>query len=200
MPGPFQRKGLHGSRYHQRRRAQIHEHSRCYRCARCPFGQHHHSNDAEGIPESRSLGVPVWSCQSLCVEGTGSYGAGPSRDLLAKGHKVLDVMHPNRQLRYLHSKSDFFDAASAARSLLNGQATAHAKAQNGSSEMIRHPENRARQRCQSQVASDHHAENIDHKRASRTPRYTRCYQGADLLGTPCCGIATGRDHVVNGIR
>ena len=47
-------------------------------------------------------------------------------------------MRPNRQLRYLHGKSDTLDAESAARSVLNGQATAQAKAQTGSSEMIRH--------------------------------------------------------------
>lgn len=72
------------------------------------------------------------------IEGTGSYGAGLSRALLARGHKVFDVMRPNRQLRYLHGKSDSLDAESAARSVLNGQATAKAKAQTGSSEMIRH--------------------------------------------------------------
>lgn len=47
-------------------------------------------------------------------------------------------MRPNRQLRYLHGKSDSLDGQSAARSVLNGQATAHAKSQTGSSEMIRH--------------------------------------------------------------
>jgi transposase len=35
------------------------------------------------------------------LEGTGSYGAGLSRSLQSKGHTVLDVMRPNRQLRYL---------------------------------------------------------------------------------------------------
>ncbi len=72
------------------------------------------------------------------IEGTGSYGAGLSRELMARGHRVLDVMRPNRQLRYLHGKSDSLDAESAARSVLNGQATAPAKTQTGSSEMIRH--------------------------------------------------------------
>lgn len=72
------------------------------------------------------------------IEGTGSYGAGLSRDLQARGHTVLDVMRPNRQLRYLHGKSDCLDAEGAARSVLNGQATAIAKSQGGTSEMIRH--------------------------------------------------------------
>lgn len=78
------------------------------------------------------------SIKAFGIEGTGSYGAGLSRDLLAKGYVVLDVMRPNRQLSYLHGKSDSLDAESAARSVLNGQATALAKTQAGASEMIRH--------------------------------------------------------------
>jgi transposase len=72
------------------------------------------------------------------IEGTGSYGAGLSRELLATGHTVLDVMRPNRQSRYLRGKSDNLDAENAARSVLNGQAMALAKTQAGTSEMIRH--------------------------------------------------------------
>lgn len=87
--------------------------------------------------------LEVWAAQfgqvkAFGIEGTGSFGAGLSRDLLAKGHGVLDVMRPNRQFRYLHGKSDSLDAENAARSVLNGQATAVAKTQTGSSEMIRH--------------------------------------------------------------
>jgi transposase len=72
------------------------------------------------------------------VKGTGSYGAGLSHCLLAMGYTVLDVMRPNRQLRYLYGKSDSLDAEGAARSLLNAQATAVAKTQTGSVEMIRY--------------------------------------------------------------
>ncbi|MEI4235494.1 IS110 family transposase, partial [Roseovarius sp. D22-M7] len=87
--------------------------------------------------------LEVWASRfghvkAFGIEGTGSFGAGLSRDLLAKGHDVRDVMRPNRQLRHLHGKSDSLDAESAARSVMNGQATAQAKAQTGSSEMIRH--------------------------------------------------------------
>lgn len=87
--------------------------------------------------------LEVWASEfghvkAFGIEGTGSYGAGLSRDLLAKGHRVLDVMRPNRQLRYLHGKSDSLDAESAARSVLNGQTNALAKTQAGLSEMIRH--------------------------------------------------------------
>lgn len=97
------------------------------------------------IPTSRQgySGLEAWasglgSIKAFGIEGTGSYGAGLSRHLQARGHIVLDVMRPNRQLRYLHGKSDSLDAESAARSVLNGQATALAKTQGGTSEMIRH--------------------------------------------------------------
>ena len=61
------------------------------------------------------------------IEGTGSYGAGLSRVLQAKGHTVIEVRRPNRQLRHLHGTSDNPDAEGAARSGLNGQATGRAK-------------------------------------------------------------------------
>lgn len=101
--------------------------------------------DTITIPATRKryANLQAWASRlghirAFGIEGTGSYGAGLSRELLAHGHTVLDVMRPNRQLRYLHGKSDSLDAESAARSVLNGQATALAKAQTGSSEMIRH--------------------------------------------------------------
>ncbi|AOX18441.1 IS110 family RNA-guided transposase [Kozakia baliensis] len=72
------------------------------------------------------------------IEGTGSFGANLSRALMAKGHVVMDVMRPNRQIRYLQGKSDALDAEGAARSVLNGQTTALAKTQTGTSEMLRH--------------------------------------------------------------
>ncbi len=87
--------------------------------------------------------LEAWASQfgrvkAFGIEGSGSFGAGLSRHLLAKRHEFRDFMRPNRQLRYLHGKSDSLDAESAARSVLNAQAMARAKAQTGSSEMIRH--------------------------------------------------------------
>ena len=84
-----------------------------------------------------------WSCslgnvEAFGIEGTGSYGAGLSRHLLARGHKVIEVTRPNRQLRYRHGKNDSLDAEGAARSVLSGQAIAEPKTQTGSVEMIRH--------------------------------------------------------------
>ena len=55
------------------------------------------------------LELERWS-QSLCevhafgIEGTGSYGAGLSRSLLAQGHNVVEVTRPNRQLRYTRAR------------------------------------------------------------------------------------------------
>lgn len=83
---------------------------------------------------SRSLG----NVEAFGIEGTGSYGAGLSRHLLALGRKVIEVTRPNRQLRYRHGKNDSLDAEGAARSVLSGQATAEPKTQTGSAEMIRH--------------------------------------------------------------
>jgi transposase len=129
--------------------------------------------DTVTIPTTRKgyHDLEAWACslgsvKAFGIEGTGSYGAGLSRDLLSKGHTVLDVMRPNRQERYLHGKSDSLDAESAARSVLNGQTSALAKAQTGSSEMIKPYQDRARQCGKGQVPSDDHIENADHQCAS----------------------------------
>jgi transposase len=96
------------------------------------------STTRKGYHDLEAWALQFGRVKAFGIEGTGSFGAGLSRHLLAEGHDVRDVMRPNRQLRYLHGKSDSLDAESAARSVLNGQATAHAKTQTGSSEMIRH--------------------------------------------------------------
>lgn len=44
------------------------------------------------------------------VEGTGSYGAGLTRHLLAHGIAVVEVDRPNRQNRRRRGKSDTVDA------------------------------------------------------------------------------------------
>ena len=61
------------------------------------------------------------------IEGTRSYGAGLSRFLQAKGHSVVEVNRPNRQLRHQNGKSDSLDAENAARAVLGGQANARPK-------------------------------------------------------------------------
>ena len=76
--------------------------------------------------------------QAFGIEGTGSYGAGLSRFLRERGHTVVEVNRPNRQLRYRQGKSDAVDAESAARAVLAGQAVGQPKSGTGTVEMIRH--------------------------------------------------------------
>jgi len=71
------------------------------------------------------------------VEGTGSYGAGLARFLVAAGCTVIEVNRPNRQTRYARGKSDPVDAEAAARAVLSGEATGLAKVDTDSIGMIR---------------------------------------------------------------
>jgi transposase len=57
------------------------------------------------------------------VEGCGSWGAGLSRYLAARGVRVVEVNRPNRQNRRRRGKSDTVDAEAAARAVLAGDAT-----------------------------------------------------------------------------
>ena len=82
---------------------------------------------------SRSLG-PVCT---FGIEGTGSYGAGLTRYLTAKGYTVVEVNRPDRSTRYRKGKSDPTDAERAARAVLAGEADAIPKSGQGEVEMIR---------------------------------------------------------------
>lgn len=86
--------------------------------------------------------LEAWACSfgsvhAFGIEGTGSYGAGLSRALTARGHTVIEVNRPDRQLRHQKGKSDPLDAESAARAVLGGQASAHPKSGTSTVEMIR---------------------------------------------------------------
>ena len=72
------------------------------------------------------------------IEGTGSYGAGLSRALIADGHRVIEVSRTNRQLRRKLGKTDTVDAEAAARAVLSGEASDPPKSGDGQVEMIRH--------------------------------------------------------------
>jgi hypothetical protein len=61
------------------------------------------------------------------VEGTGTFGAGLSRYLLAQQIQVFEVNRPDRTARRLLGKSDPLDAQAAARAVLSGRARARAK-------------------------------------------------------------------------
>jgi len=72
------------------------------------------------------------------VEGTGSYGAGLARHLMAAGVEVVEVNRPNRQLRRQRGgKSDPVDAEAAARAAASGEAVAVPKSADGPVECIR---------------------------------------------------------------
>src|SRR5665213_882545 len=71
------------------------------------------------------------------MEGTHSYGAGVTRLLRRAGERVVEVNRADRRSRHHNGKSDPLDAESAARSVLNGTATAIPKDAEGLSEMIR---------------------------------------------------------------
>src|SRR4029453_8207228 len=71
------------------------------------------------------------------IEGPGSFAAGLTRWLQARGYPVTEVTRPNRQLRRRRGKSDPVDAEAAARAVLAGEATATPKTATGAVEMLR---------------------------------------------------------------
>ena len=71
------------------------------------------------------------------IEGTGSYGAGLCRSLMARGIDVVEVDCPNRKDRHRAGKSDTIDALSAARGALSGQAQGRPKGGTGPVEAMR---------------------------------------------------------------
>ncbi|MEO3853089.1 transposase [Streptomyces sp. B8F3] len=82
---------------------------------------------------ARSFG-PV--CQAG-VEGTGSYGAGLTRFLIAHGVKVIEVNRPDRAARRRSGKTDAVDAEAAARAILSGRASTSPKSKDGPVEDLR---------------------------------------------------------------
>jgi transposase len=71
------------------------------------------------------------------VEGTGSYGAGVTRQLTEAGIEVLEVDRPDRSHRRLRGKSDTLDAEAAARAALAGNRTSTPKTNDGMVESLR---------------------------------------------------------------
>jgi transposase len=71
------------------------------------------------------------------IEGTGSYGAGLCRHLLAQGVSVIEIDRPDRKTRRARGKSGPIDAECAARAVLSGAASAQPKDRRGVVESIR---------------------------------------------------------------
>jgi transposase len=91
-----------------------------------------------GYQELETWARSFGSIRAFGIEGTGSYGAGLTRFLQERGHSVIEVNRPNRQIRHQHGKNDPLDAENAARAVLSGQARAAPKSGTSSVEMIRH--------------------------------------------------------------
>jgi transposase len=102
------------------------------------------SDDHEGIKgvvADQLPGVGWQRCmvhfERVGVEGTGSFGAGLTRFLIAKGILMREVMRPESRDQYRSGKSDPLDAEVAARAVLAGTATNLPKGADGEVEMIR---------------------------------------------------------------
>jgi transposase len=91
---------------------------------------------SSGYAELLAWAGALGEVQAWGVEGTGSYGAGLARYLLAHGQRVIEVNRPDRAARRRRGKSDPVDA-DAARSVQAGEATGTPKAQDGTMEMLR---------------------------------------------------------------
>jgi transposase len=96
------------------------------------------------IPNDRSGHARLWYWAlgfgvlvAAGVEGTGSYGAGLSRFLRARGANVLEVNRTSRQHRRRYGKHDAGDAEAAARQVLAGTASGEPKGADGAAESLR---------------------------------------------------------------
>ena len=90
-----------------------------------------------GYRQLERWAVGVGPVEVFGIEGTGAYGAGLSRFLRERGHRVVEVNRPDRATRHRLGKSDQIDAEMAARAVLAGVATGTQKAGDGRVEMIR---------------------------------------------------------------
>jgi transposase len=100
--------------------------------------------------------------EQIGIEGTGSYGAGLTRWLRARGLAVVEVERPHRhdrQARRRRGKSDPLDAEAAARAVQAGTVTGQPKTGDGQVEMIRtlRLARRSAMKARTQAANQLHA-------------------------------------------
>jgi transposase len=100
--------------------------------------------------------------EQIGIEGTGSYGAGLTRWLRARGLAVIEVERPHRhdrQARRRRGKSDPLDAEAAARAVQAGTVIGQPKAGDGYVEMIRtlRLARRSAMKARTQAANQLHA-------------------------------------------
>ncbi|HEY8791054.1 MAG TPA: IS110 family transposase [Actinopolymorphaceae bacterium] len=97
----------------------------------------HVPTTAAGYAQLERWAFSLGSVEVFAIEGTGSYGAGLTRFLASRGHRVVEVNRPDRATRRRVGKNDPIDAEMAARSVLAGVATAIPKHGDGNVEMVR---------------------------------------------------------------
>jgi transposase len=90
-----------------------------------------------GYQQLEQWATELGHVEAFGVEGTSSFGAGLTRFLRRRGHRVIEVNRPDRATRRRVGKSDPIDAESAARAVLAGVATAVPKTGDGRVEMVR---------------------------------------------------------------
>jgi transposase len=73
----------------------------------------------------------------FAIEGTGSYGAGPTSAVRRRDIGVIEILRTDRRDRRPRGKSDTIDAENAARAVLNNTAASVPKTNDGVVEMIR---------------------------------------------------------------
>jgi transposase len=95
------------------------------------------SVDTGGYAQLHEWAQSLGKVESFGIEGTGSYGVGLTSFLRRNGQRIVEVNRGDRRTRRQNGKSDTLDAETAARSVLNGNATSVPKSADGLSEMIR---------------------------------------------------------------
>ena len=91
----------------------------------------------QGYSVLQDWALELGSRPVFAVEGTGSFGAGLCREILAVGYSVVEINRPDRSTRRRLGKDDAIDAEAAARSFLAGTATIAPKGGTHLVEMIR---------------------------------------------------------------
>lgn len=101
------------------------------------IGQHRLSTTVQGYADLEGWAHRLGEVGVFGIEGTGAYGAGLTRFLLARGYQVIEVSRPDRSTRRRLGKSDPIDAEMAARAVLAGVAQGSPKSGVDTVEMIR---------------------------------------------------------------
>ena len=158
------------------------------------------STDARGFRALEGFATRFGSIDRVGVEGTGSYGAGLTRWLRARGHTVIEVDRPDRKTRRMKGKSDPVDACSAARQVLSGQARGVPKTREGRVEMIR----ALRVARRSAISSRTQAMNQIHSLVLTAPEALRGrlrgLKGSELVGRAARLRTTEVDSVVDATK